>query len=70
MANDLVCGMDVDKDTARHKTTHKGKTGRYRNLSRFHALFFSLFPIALSTHFTTENIFLAVNNFAIGCKLT
>jgi len=26
MAKDLVCGMEVDKETAKYKTEHKGKT--------------------------------------------
>lgn len=26
MAKDLVCGMHVDENTAKYKTTHKGKT--------------------------------------------
>ncbi|MGD8546266.1 MAG: YHS domain-containing protein [Candidatus Bathyarchaeota archaeon] len=26
MAKDLICGMDVDEKTAKHKTTYKGKT--------------------------------------------
>jgi len=26
MAKDLVCGMDVDEKTAKHKTTYKGET--------------------------------------------
>jgi YHS domain-containing protein len=26
MAKDLVCGMDVDEETAKYKTTYKGKT--------------------------------------------
>jgi YHS domain-containing protein len=26
MAKDLVCHMDVDEKTAKHKTTYKGKT--------------------------------------------
>jgi YHS domain-containing protein len=25
MAKDLVCGMDVDEETAQYKTTYKGK---------------------------------------------
>jgi YHS domain-containing protein len=24
MAKDLVCGMDVDEETAKYKTTHQG----------------------------------------------
>jgi Cu+-exporting ATPase len=26
MAKDLVCGMEVDEKTAKHKTEHMGKT--------------------------------------------